>query len=296
MGKVRGKTSTSSKKCRRSESACKTCGKIFRNDNLLRHMKTHNKPMANPNSSYKCEICNLSFERKYNLSIHFKAKHDHTIPRVQCNMCKKTYSNITNLNVHKKTVHASSVVVPSTVALESLSVQDDCKSKNIENHTPLLREDVDGELSANESELAHPIVADLVLNESIVSESVTDISSESNEVNLDESIGNVRGTVCPTEVPEILEKDITNTESTPIENRIKDFEDKDQKIARLTREKEEIQARFDQLCVQLCNQREVKSTCSSYTDYLAAISSAASIVVNAVSPMGTLNVATGWNF
>ena len=42
---------------------------------------------------FKCEICNRSFSRKYNLRTHIKTKHEHISLDFSCYLCRKNFKD-----------------------------------------------------------------------------------------------------------------------------------------------------------------------------------------------------------
>ncbi|XP_065224785.1 zinc finger protein 528-like [Planococcus citri] len=89
-------------KCHNAEPAavvaavfsCKICGKKFADEEALKHhVFTHNE-------KYTCEQCNVTFNTKQLLDLHFHITHKRSETPFACKLCKARFANLRELNEH----------------------------------------------------------------------------------------------------------------------------------------------------------------------------------------------------
>ena len=86
-----------SKRCR--DSACKECGKVFKDAILLqKHVKVHF-----PDTTNTCTVCDKVFRSKQALRRH-EVVHD-AAKKIACIFCNQTFSTKGSLNRHNKNIH-----------------------------------------------------------------------------------------------------------------------------------------------------------------------------------------------
>ena len=55
--------------------------------------------------SFKCDLCNYFFPKRYKLKNHIEAVHEKSVPRLNCEFCSKTFFATSNLNKHVRIIH-----------------------------------------------------------------------------------------------------------------------------------------------------------------------------------------------